>query len=81
MANTKCSNTVSRQEFYSTVALLFFLPALLFVVSGSFPDTLETLRQVAAVFVYLAMIGLGLAYSIMAKRERSRQAKEKDTAA
>jgi hypothetical protein len=79
MAEEKHPNTVSRQEFYSTVSLLLLLPAILFLSSGSFPDTL--LGQVGAGIVFLTMIGGSFAFSVMAMRERSRQTKEKDPAA
>jgi hypothetical protein len=68
MAGEKRTAAVSRAEFYSTVALLFLFPAILFVAAGGFPDTL--LRQVAVGFIYLAMIGMSIFYSIMAVRER-----------
>jgi hypothetical protein len=68
MSEEKRASTVSRVEFYSTVALLLLFPALLFLASGSFPDTL--LRQVSVGLLFIAMIGGSLTYSIMAMRER-----------
>ena len=75
MAEEKRTSTVSRAEFYSTVAMVFLFPAMLFLGSGGFPETL--LRQVATGLVFIAMIGMSITYSIMAVRERGRQAKEK----
>jgi hypothetical protein len=79
MADAKHPNTVSRQEFYSTVSLLLLCPAILYLTSGAFPETL--LGQAANGLVFLTMIGGSFVYSSMAMRERRRQATEKDAAA
>ena len=76
MAEEKRTNTVSRAEFYSAVAQLFLLPAILFLVSGGFPDTL--LRQADTGLVFIGMLGMSITYNIMALRERGRQAREKN---
>jgi predicted permease len=66
--------TVSRAEFYSTVSLLFLMPALLVLVYGNFPETL--LRMAVAILIFVTMIGMSVTFSIMAIRERGRQGKE-----
>lgn len=71
-------NTVSRAEFYSTVSLLFLMPALLVLVFGNFPDTL--LRLAVAILMFVTMIGMSVIFSIMAIRERGRQGKGGKTA-
>jgi hypothetical protein len=75
MAEVKRAAGVSRAEFYSTAAMLFVLPAILFLAAGGFPETL--LRQIAAGLVFVAMVGMSITYSILAVRERGRQTDEK----
>jgi hypothetical protein len=74
MADEKRSNTVSRAEFYSTVALVLLFPAILFLGSGGFPETLP--RQLVTGLVFITMIGMSIAYSILSIQERGRQARE-----
>jgi hypothetical protein len=78
MAEEKRTNTVSRAEFYYTVALVILLPTFLFFGSGGFTGTLP--RQVGTGLVFITMIGISITYTIMAIRERGRgrQATEKN---
>jgi hypothetical protein len=73
MSEANHTSNVSRAEFYSTASLAFLLPAVLFVASGSFPDSL--LRQIAVALMFLTMVGLSVTFSIMAILERRRQKK------
>jgi hypothetical protein len=74
MAEEKPTSGVSRSEFYSTVALLFLIPAVLVMASVRFPE--EPLRQIAVGLLYLAAVGMSVTYSVLAIRERSRRSKD-----
>jgi hypothetical protein len=76
MTEAKRTSIVSRAEFYTIASLLLLLPALLFLASGSFPDTL--LRQIAVLLTFITMIGLSITFNVMAIVERARRAKEKE---
>jgi hypothetical protein len=92
MADDKHIRTVSRTEFYSTVASLLLMPAVLFMIvfssvgaeageRGLIQGFSSVLQMIVGWFLVFAMMGLSLAYSILAIRERARETRAKNETA
>jgi hypothetical protein len=71
VAEAKQATAVTRAEFYSTAALLFLFPAILFLSGGGFPE--NPLRLASTGLVFVAMVGMSITYSILAMKERARR--------
>jgi hypothetical protein len=71
VAEAKQATAVTRAEFYSTAALLFLFPAILFLSAGGFPE--NPLRFASSGLVIVAMVGMSITYSIMAIKDRARR--------